>query len=105
MAEYFKINGREFNDDKIYDYLKWGGFPLRFEFQDEASVKKYVKGLYESIVTRDILSPKMMKNQQLFRDISLYVLANAGKEFSAENIAEYYRHFLKDDFTKSISFS
>ena len=27
MQDYFRINNREFNDDKIYDYIKWGGFP------------------------------------------------------------------------------
>ena len=29
-------------------------------------------------------------NRKAFKDISLYILSNAGKEFSAENIAKYY---------------
>lgn len=30
-------------------------------------------------------------DRKLFMDISLYILANAGKEFSADNICDYYR--------------
>ena len=33
MEAYFSLTGRSFQDDLIYDYLKWGGFPLRFDFQ------------------------------------------------------------------------
>ena len=74
----------------IYDYLKWGGFPLRFEFGDEANTMRYIKGLYDSIVTRDIVPKNSRIDKAVFKAISLYILANAGKEFSGENIAAYY---------------
>ncbi len=91
MAEYYKLNNREFTEDMIYDYMKWGGFPMRFDFTDEPSVKRYIATLYESIINRDIVKKSSRFNKKTFRDISLYILANAGKEFSAENIAEYYQ--------------
>ncbi len=91
MAEYYKLNNREFTEDLIYDYMKWGGFPMRFDFTDEPSVKRYISTLYESIISRDIVNKKSRISKKAFRDISLYILANAGKEFSAENIAQYYQ--------------
>lgn len=91
MEEYYKINNREFHDDLIYEYLKWGGFPLRFDFPDETSIKRYITNLYESIINRDIVKKNSRIDKKVFKDISLYILANAGKEFSAENIAEYYK--------------
>ncbi|MCD7744657.1 MAG: ATP-binding protein [Lachnospiraceae bacterium] len=91
MAEYYKLNNREFSEDLIYDYMKWGGFPMRFEFPDEPSIKRYISTLYESIINRDIVKKNSRINKKTFRDISLYILANAGKEFSAENIAQYYQ--------------
>ncbi len=35
MKQYLEMNNQEFNEDMIYEYIKWGGFPLRFEFHDE----------------------------------------------------------------------
>ncbi len=91
MKEYFELNGREFHDELIYDYIKWGGFPLRFDFADETSVRHYLSGLYESIISRDIIQGGSKIDKAVFKDIALYILANSGKEFSAENVAAFYR--------------
>ena len=90
VEELYKINNRSFSDDLIYDYIKWGGFPMRFDFMDEMSIKRYISNLYESIINRDIATKKSRMDKKAFHDISLYILANAGKEFSAENIVKYY---------------
>lgn len=89
MKAYYTINNRTFPENAIYDYIKWGGFPLRFDFKDEESVRRYLKNLYTGIVSRDILKKESAK-KEIFIAVSLYILANAGKEFSAENIADYY---------------
>lgn len=90
MKEYFEINNRDFSEELFYDYLKWGGFPLRFDFREDASVRRYLSNLYESIINRDIIKKQRRIDKKIFLDISLYILANAGKEFSAENIVRYY---------------
>lgn len=90
MAEFYRINNRDFSDDLIYEYIKWGGFPMRFDFADEMSIQRYLSNLYESIINRDIVTKKSRIDRRAFRDISLYILANAGKEFSVENIVNYY---------------
>lgn len=90
MKQYYELNGKEFNDDLFLDYLKWGGFPLRFDYADEAAVHKYLLNLYESIVNRDIAGKTKSADRKAFMDISLYILANAGKELSIENIIETY---------------
>ena len=91
MKLYYEQNGREWNDDLFTDYLKWGGFPLRFDYSEEASVHKYLSNLYESIVNRDIVGKTRSADKKAFMDISLYILANAGKELSADNIIEAYK--------------
>jgi len=78
-----------FRRESCHDYLKWGGFPLRFQFSDETSVRRYLLNLYESIVRKDIIGKNKRINGGAFKAISLYVLANSGKEFSASNIANY----------------
>ena len=90
VREYFELNNREFDEEMFYEYLKWGGFPLRFDFRDETSIRRYLCNLYESIIKRDIIKKTKSIDQKTFLDISLYILANAGKEFSADNIIQYY---------------
>ena len=90
MKLYYELNDKEFSEDLFMDYLKWGGFPLRFDYDDEASVHKYLSNLYESIVNRDIVGRTKSADKKAFMDISLYILANAGKELSIDNIIATY---------------
>ena len=85
---YYELCHKEFTEDMIYDYIKWGGFPLRFNLQDESATRRYLLNLYESILNKDIVKKGIDK--KTFLTISLYILSNAGKEFSAENIMSYY---------------
>lgn len=91
MKLYYELNGKEFNDDLFMDYLKWGGFPLRFDYDEDVAVHKYLSNLYESIVNRDIVGRTKSADKKAFMDISLYILANAGKELSIDNIIETYK--------------
>ena len=90
MKEYYELNGKPFNDEMIYDYLKWGGFPLRFDFSEESDISRYLSNLYTGLLNRDILTKKSRVDRKIFMDVAMYVLSNAGKEFSAENIMNYY---------------
>lgn len=92
LKEYLELNNKSFSEDMFYDYLKWGGFPLRFDYMDETAIRKYLENLYKSIINRDIVKKSRNIDKKSFIDISSYILANAGKEFSPDNICDYYRH-------------
>ena len=98
MKQYYELNGMEWDEQLFFDYLKWGGFPLRFDYKDETSVHRYLTNLYKSIINRDIIGKSKSTDKKNFMDISLYILANAGKELSVDNII---KAFQKDD--RSIS--
>lgn len=90
-VEFLSINNIECNPDEfIIDYIKWGGFPLRFSFKEETSIKRFLDNLYSNIINRDIIKKSSKIDRKVFKDISLYIMSNAGKEFSAQNIATYY---------------
>ena len=91
MKEYFELNNINYSDDMIFDYIKWGGFPLRFDFHREEDIKRYLNTLYDNIVKRDIKKKSSKFDIKLFKELSLYILANAGKEFSVEKIINYYK--------------
>ena len=91
MKQYYELNRMDWSEDLFSDYLKWGGFPLRFDYKDETSVHRYLSNLYESIVNRDIVGRSKSADKKSFMDISLYILANAGKELSVNNIISAYK--------------
>lgn len=93
MKQYYDLNGLPWEDDLFFDYLKWGGFPLRFDYRDEASVQRYLTSLYEGIVNRDIVKNSRGQDKKAFMDVAGYLLANAGKELSIDNVtAAYAKH-------------
>ena len=91
MKQYYELNNREWNDELFSNYLKWGGFPLRFDYTDDTSIHRYLSNLYQSIVNRDILDKSKSADKKNFMDISLYILVNAGKELSIDNIITTYK--------------
>ena len=91
MKEYFELNNINYSNDLIFDYIKWGGFPLRFDFHREEDIKRYLNTLYDNIIKRDIKKKSSKFDIKLFKELSLYILANAGKEFSVEKIINFYK--------------
>lgn len=91
IKEYFELNNINYRDDMIFDYIKWGGFPLRFDFHREEDIKRYLNTLYDNIIKRDIKKKSSKFDIKLFKELSLYILANAGKEFSVEKIINFYK--------------
>lgn len=90
-AEYLQLTGKQVNPDElIYDYISWGGLPLRFSFEREADIKAYVEQTYHGIIDRDIITEKSRVSRQKFTRFSDYVMANAGKEFSSKDIETYF---------------
>lgn len=88
--EYRQLLGKEIKPDFIFDYLKWGGFPQRFTFDSESEVKQYLDSVYFGIISKDIFKRDSAIDEHKFKTICSYILANAGKEFSAANIANYF---------------
>ena len=102
MKQYYELNRMEWSEEMFSDYLKWGGFPLRFDYKDETSVHRYLSNLYTSIVNRDIVGKSRNADKKAFMDISLYILANAGKEFSIDNIITAYKKQQKEISKRTI---
>lgn len=90
-VEYASINNIEIKLDEYFeDYLKWGGMPQRFTFNNEDNVREYLEQTYNSIIEKDVLQGKSKLDKEKFVKLSSYVMANAGKEFSSSNIKKYF---------------
>ena len=90
-CDYLELNGVNVNHDEFfYNYLEFGGLPQRFDFKSPDATLKYLKEHYQGIYEKDIFKKNSSIEKYKFNAICSYVLANAGKEFSAENVMNFY---------------
>lgn len=85
------LGKKEITDDIIFDYIKWGGLPNRFEFKEEQQIKNYLYGVFDSIVLRDVVQRLKIRDVLLFNLILQYIIDTIGREFSAQNIINFLK--------------
>ena len=83
ILEYTKELGKECS---IIDYLVWGGFPKRFEFDTEEARMIYLNDLDDTIVINDLLNRYKIKKEQLFKNFVNYILRSNSRIISAKSI-------------------
>lgn len=101
VIEFKRMNGIDISDDEIFDYLKWGGMPQRYEEIDEQGIVEYFQSLYHSIIEKDVYHNHKKINRAAFENVSDYIIMTSGRTFSASNIARYLLHKVDDKELKS----
>ena len=86
--EYAEQLGRRF---EISDYLIWGGFPAALEQPDEASRKRYLNDLNNTIIYNDLENRYKIRKRDIFERVVDYVLISNARIFSAKSIADYMK--------------
>ena len=75
----------------IIDYIIWGGFPKRFEFNNEAR-NIYLKDLEDTIVINDLINRYKIKKVELFKSLVNFILQSNSRIISAKSIHDYIKH-------------
>ena len=65
IADYCRELGKEAS---VTDYLVWGGFPKRFEFDTPEAQSRYLNDLDDTIVINDLLGRYKIRNRKMFHD-------------------------------------
>jgi len=108
VIDFYGFNSKTVSPDFFFNYLKWGGFPQRFDFSVDEHVRNYLLSIYNGIIEKDIFQREKNIDKHKFKTVCAYVLANAGKEFSGDNVANYFNHAnnsSKIDITKPTVYS
>lgn len=110
IVEYSNQIGRNFN---VTDYLIWGGFPKRFDMENDEATIRYLKDLEDTIVIKDLIKRYKIKKPDLFKKFVNFVLRNNSRILSARSINKYlagqgiecssntilgYMHYLKEAY-------
>lgn len=86
----------------IDDYLIWGGFPARFQYQTELSLKNYLAELENTIVINDLIKRYKIKKTLVFKKIVNFVLCNNSRVFSARSVHKIMQTDFPDLSTNTV---
>ncbi|MBP3591484.1 MAG: ATP-binding protein [Clostridia bacterium] len=73
----------------VTDYLVWGGFPKRFEFDSPEAERRYLNDLDDTIVINDLIRRYKIRKESLFKNLVNFILRSNGRIFSANSIHDY----------------
>lgn len=88
ILEYASQLGKEIS---ISDYLVWGGFPKRFEFDTKAAMERYLNDLDDTIVINDLIKRYKIKKVALFKSFVNFILRSNSRIISANSIHLYIK--------------
>ena len=82
--------GKELNKDiSLTDYLVWGGFPKRIEFDSLEAQKRYLNDLDETIVSNDIINRYKIRKSEDFKKVVNFILISNARNYSVKSICDY----------------
>lgn len=79
-------------NESLLDYLRLGGMPGRYLFDEELTAKNYISDMYQSILLSDIVKRNNIRDVDLLQRFMLYVMHNVGQIFSALTITNYLKN-------------
>jgi len=88
IIEYTKELNKECS---ITDYLIWGGFPKRFEFDTQEAQLRYLNDLDDTIVINDLINRYHIRKENLFKSLVNFVLRSNSRIISAKSIHTYIK--------------
>ena len=78
-------------DQYLQEYIKYGGFPSVVLTKDEQMKSDILKGIYNSILLKDVSVRGNITQIDVLMKLSLYLLDNIGKSVSSSKISNYFK--------------
>lgn len=103
--EFLCFHGLEDNDESLWKYINYGGLPglIQTGLEDEDLVWDYIKGVYHTVMLKDIIERHSIRNVAFLNTLLRYFADTVGKLTSLNNISKYMKSQGQDIAVKSIS--
>jgi hypothetical protein len=88
LLEYGKELGREITTT---DYIIWGGFPKRIEYNSESAQRIYLNELNETIILNDIINRYHIRKTEVFKRLANFVFLSNSRILSARSVEKYMK--------------
>ena len=73
----------------VTDYVIWGGFPKRLEFETLPEQKRYLSDLNETIIVNDLINRYKIRKKEEFRKVINYILISNSWIYSVKSISDH----------------
>ena len=102
--EFIQFHGLTESDDTLWLYLNYGGLPglMQVGLSDEELVWDYIKGVYHTVMLKDIVERNSIRNVAFLNTLLRYFADTIGKLNSLNNISKFMKSQGQDVAVKSI---
>ncbi len=91
-AEFLNFHQLQDSNESLQKYMRIGGMPYLIHFNaDEKLSFEYLRNLYSTILLKDVIARKQIRNVDFLERLVHYIADNVGSLFSATNIAKYLK--------------
>ena len=89
--EFLEFHNLQDGESAVTKYLNYGGLPgLRpFGLDDPETINDYLQGVYNTILVKDIIKRKKIRNVPFLENLIKFIADNTGKPLSASSIQNY----------------
>ena len=89
--EYIQVTDTVAGRSSYLSYLQRGGLPELYNLPDMESRKQYVASVKDTILLRDIVKRKPIRDVRLLDDVFIYLVNNASNLFSIQNVINFFK--------------
>jgi predicted AAA+ superfamily ATPase len=80
------------DDDSLEKYIRFGGLPYLIHLPlEEAVVMEYVRSVYSTIVLRDVVQRRKIRNTAFLEQLIRFLADNIGSLFSSNSISDFLK--------------
>lgn len=82
------------NDDKALElYIHYGGLPYLIHLPlEEEVVMEYIKSIYSTIILKDVIQRKNIRNTIFLEQLIKFLASNVGSLFSSKSISDFLKN-------------
>ena len=103
--EFIQFHHLNDDDDALWKYINYGGLPglKQIGLTDEDLVWDYIKGVYHTVMLKDIIERNSIRNVSFLQILLRYFADTIGKLYSLNNISKFMKSQGQDVAVKSIA--
>jgi len=90
--EFLHFHKLENTDESLERYFRYGGLPYLIHLpNDDAVIKEYLSSIYSTIVLKDVVKRKKIRNADFLEHLITFLAGNIGNLFSSKSINDYLK--------------
>lgn len=90
-SEYLQLTHQEAGRNSYLVYLQRGGLPELYNLPTVESQKQYIASVKDTILLRDIVRRKPIRDVKLLDDVFIYLVNNASNLFSIQHVINFFK--------------